>query len=266
MAYINGKEILFSPILNYGFEEGKQEGYEEGRKAEKQQFWDYFFNYGKRRDFRGAFGSCFDGNTLKDIPYTITPIIDFVGHSPAENVFYYTNLDNANGADISHIKFDFSRLCEKVPNATPSLSNLFVNAKIDNIYLDLTGIKSVNQLFNYANCGRDPMNITLKVTETLTTYTNPFYYLEMPAGVKIIFTDDSVIAGSIAFPQTKSLTAESAKSVINALKNYVGTENELVKKLTFPSTVWERLNSAEAPPSENTWQEYVNVVKGWATA
>ena len=61
------------------------------------------------------------------------------------------------------------------------------------------------------------------------------------------------------------LNVASAKSAIEALYVYKGTQHELARTISFNDDVWARLNAAEAPPSEATWQEYVMTVKGWST-
>lgn len=61
------------------------------------------------------------------------------------------------------------------------------------------------------------------------------------------------------------LNVASAKSAIEALYVYKGTQYELARTISFNDDVWARLNAAEVPPSEATWQEYVMTVKGWST-
>lgn len=64
--------------------------------------------------------------------------------------------------------------------------------------------------------------------------------------------------------QTNSkLTAESAKSVLIALKNYAGTKNEDVYSVLLHSDVWDLLDAeGETAPGNITWKAYVDS-KGW---
>ena len=57
MAYINGREVLFSPQVNYGFEEGRQK--------EWSDFWDVFQDRGNRRDYVRAFQIGWNNETFK---------------------------------------------------------------------------------------------------------------------------------------------------------------------------------------------------------
>lgn len=251
--------------------ENEQKVFEAGKQAEKKAFWDNFFNNGKRKSFRGAFGSCFDAELLKDVPYTITPIKAYTQDVPAFNMFYHTNRDNDSNSskrvDISHIKFDFTKVNSYASGATGcKLSQVFYNAGVNNVVMDLTGVTSVDMLFWYANSSKGkPNKITLKVTESLIKYSNPFYALSVE-NLDIRFTEDSVIVASIAFTDNTNLIVESAINIINTLKNFAGTDKELANKLTFPVAVWNRLEaSGITPPSGSTWKDYVNL-KGWAYA
>lgn len=244
---------------------GHKAGVEAGKQVHKKEFWDTFFNYGKRKEWRCAFGACFDKtllDELKNVPYVITPVRGYAAANVEYGIFYYTNRDNAAQlVDISHIKFDFSKI-----GFNYNISNVFLNAAVDNIILDLTPIKKVSQLFVYSDSSTKPTKITLTVTEDLTSYSNPFYYLNNTKGVNIQFTEGSVIAASISFSYTTGLIVESAINIINTLKNYVGTDQEFIYTLTFPTEVWDRLEaSGITPPSGNTWKEHVNN-KGWAYA
>lgn len=57
MAYLNGKEILFSPKIHIdpATEEKLQAARQEGRLAEQSDFWDMFQHNGKRKTYLNAF-------------------------------------------------------------------------------------------------------------------------------------------------------------------------------------------------------------------
>lgn len=60
------------------------------------------------------------------------------------------------------------------------------------------------------------------------------------------------------------LTAESAKSVINALVNYTGTEYEFKKSIQFSSTTLTYLETeGKTAPGNITWTEYAMYIKCW---
>lgn len=60
------------------------------------------------------------------------------------------------------------------------------------------------------------------------------------------------------------LTAESAKSFINCLKNYAGTDKEYSYTISFSPTTWGYLDAEgeTASPNGNSWRQYINDL-GW---
>lgn len=72
-----------------------------------------------------------------------------------------------------------------------------------------------------------------------------------------------VIPISMSFSSTSSLTAESAISIINALKDYSGTDKEFTQTITFSAETKSALEALGATsPNGNTWLEYIGD-KGW---
>jgi hypothetical protein len=72
-----------------------------------------------------------------------------------------------------------------------------------------------------------------------------------------------IIATTISFASSAKLTAESAISVINCLKDFSGTENELVHTITFHANTKTALDALGAvAPNGLTWLEYA-LSKGW---
>ena len=60
------------------------------------------------------------------------------------------------------------------------------------------------------------------------------------------------------------LTVESAKSVINALVDYTGTDKEFTKSIYFSSTTLSLLEAEGATaPGGLTWIEYASNIKCW---
>jgi hypothetical protein len=75
----------------------------------------------------------------------------------------------------------------------------------------------------------------------------------------------NTIPVTISFQYSRLLTVYSAKSIINALVNYAGTDKEGTYTLTFHADTWTKLNT-EAPREDGlTWQDYVTQQKGWST-
>ena len=77
------------------------------------------------------------------------------------------------------------------------------------------------------------------------------------------FTTASPITGTLDFKQSRKLTIDSLKNIINALVDYSGTTYEGTYKLILNSTCNATLEAEGATaPNGLTWQEYA-LVKGW---
>lgn len=195
MAYINGKEVLFSSHVSYGYDEGKQ--------AEYDGFWDSYQRNGERTNYMYAFsGAGWTPKTLKP-KYKIAP-------TDATSMFYicgYTSyqdvIDYATIAD----KFDFSK-------ATKA-DNLFYSARIDNIYVDLSSATSANNAFN-GGWTSSLKSLTLKVTDKLTKASNMFDYLHTLE--HLIFTEgSSIVFNGLNLQWSTKLDRESIESIINVV-------------------------------------------------
>lgn len=149
-----------------------------GTSAEGQtwydKFWDTFQQNGNRKNYQNAFGSCFTPEIFKP-KYAIVPKRAYNGDSPENNMFLMTNREGGyNKIDLTNFPIDLSHLYDTY---TGNVGTVFNNANIENIFVDLTNIQKVSTLFNYNNSSREPTNICLRITDSLTSITNMFYYM-----------------------------------------------------------------------------------------
>ncbi len=222
------------------------EVYEAGQKAENLAFWDAYTNKGNI-NFPSAF-SCSEGyyakwnkNNFKP-PYKLTV-------TNANTMFSYFSYQKGLVAITPDI-VDFSKCT--------TAERTFRNSYCSPLVVDFSSLEVMNQTFCSDNGGQ-MKNTTVKVTEALTSTSNPFMHNIYGA----TFTDDSVIACSISFSYCTSMTVAQAKSIINALKDFSGTDKEFTCKVTFPSAVKTLLeNEGATAPNGNTWLGYVDD-KGW---
>ena len=241
-----------------GYEEGHEAGIEVGKQAEYDRFWDNFQNYGKRKNYRHAFsGAGWTNDTLKP-KYPI--VFDGSQSQQCGSMFAFLNryAETEPYIDLEHITkmIDFSK-CTWADST-------FANANIKNIYADLSNCTRLYLTFSNADGVMALDNVYIKVSEKCTSYSSTFNYAYNLTTIR--FLEGSVIAATISFAQCTKLTVESTLSIIEALKNYAGTDSEGAYTLTFPSAVWDRLEaSGITPPSENTWKDYV-YSKGWLYA
>lgn len=225
-------------------------GVTDGKQSEYDAFWDNFQNYGNK-PYTCMYmfaGGGWNSENFK-------PKYDIViGGTSCTGMFQYfnTSKNNENPIDMiqvfkeQNIKFD----------GVFGWQDVFNNANIST--LPTVSMSNLNKSF-YC-CSRletiEKLILTKKPSSTSSAFS-------LCTSLKNI-----VIEGEIGISLSMSsspLTVESAKSVINALTNYAGTTNELTYKLTLKSTVWTALNEAEAPPTGDTWKDYVTSL-GWQCA
>lgn len=201
------------------------EVYDAGKQAEYDRFWDTHQINGTRNIYAGAFAG-WRGVNFKP-KYKIAP----KGSTVAWYMFYAFNRTEQTMFDMSPYNdmLDFSG----VTNA----SNMFADARVKNLYCDLSKCTDINHIFHNINSVASNY-ITLKLSAVLTTTTNAFR--NMNSLTEIRFTEDSEIKASISFSWQNNLSDESVQSIINALGVVTST-----KTITFHSTVANKLTTEQ---------------------
>lgn len=194
------------------------EGYEAGKQAEYDRFWDNFQQNGNRTDYRNGFGRGWTAETFKP-KYDIRP-------TDAYMMFYNTDLggiDLAEHLNSLGVTIDFSN-CK-------NMQWIFERARISRVgVIDITGAVAANTIF--ANCSLLHTIDTLIVSENSTAVTNSFGGCTSLANITI----EGIIAQNANFKDCP-LTHDSLMSIINALKNFVEK-----KTLRYPSGSIKEVN------------------------
>lgn len=240
----NGYEI--------GYQEGNVKGVEQGKQAEYDRFWDSFQQNGERAMYGLAFaGVGWKQDTLKP-KYLIKPnSATSEKNNGVNQMFSLCNWNQQPLIDYSLIKdkFDFSE-CTKAPQ-------LFSNAWIDNIDVDLSNCTELYQTFGHGNNGSTP-NIRLKVSEK-AVFNRTFYW----NSANVTFTEDSVI-GQNGLDLVRSTTMEKSHltSVINALST---TTSGLAVTLSLQAVdkAFETSEGANDGSTSEEWTTLVNTKKNW---
>jgi hypothetical protein len=245
MAYINGKEVLFSPSITIG--EGYDKGFEEGKKAGNDALWDMITQHGTRTDFGYAF-SRWDSEYIrpnrKIIPTTA---------NGSQSTFYacpYLKKIEAAYFDFSQKAYGggaynfFAHSCSSLEEIEDI--GLIAQPKYDYAFGYCTKLKTI------AKMGVDES----------TTFVQAFDACRSLANITV----DGTIGKSISFKDCP-LTVASMESIIDALKDYANTDYANTYTLTFNDAAWARLDAAH-PDIVSGWDSYRNYISinyGWNT-
>jgi hypothetical protein len=250
MAYINGKEVLFSPSITIG--EGYDKGFEEGKKAEYDAFWNGLQNNGERNDYSYAFaswGAEYIRPKYKVIPTAVTG---------AANTFLYCN----SLKKIESQYFDFSQK----PYATG------YNRGYDYLCANCVALEEIEDIglvpqitYQYAFTGCHKLKTIAKLcSNENTTFTGAFDWCNALENITI----EGTIGKSISFAHCP-LTYESMKSIISHLKQLMGAEHS--QTITFSQACWDLLeeHNEECPMYSYNgygWRQMIGSDLYWATS
>lgn len=251
MAYINGKEILFSPTVDI---EGS---YSEGKQAEHKAFWDsacpnpniYSGNYK------------FAGTSWTDT--TFKPNISLIIYNAA-SMFNMCNITDLAGIlDRQGLVFDFS--------PCTNFSNTFAYAKLTTIpVLDTTGCSVLSGIFYDSRAIHTIEKLILK-SDGSQTFSNLFYNCQALVNIVI----EGVIGQSgFNMQWSTKLSKASIESIINALDDETKIDangNPLSRSITLSREAVQRefrevnfeTGEAIAGDESGEWNWLIGTVSGW---
>lgn len=239
--------------------ENEQKVFDAGKQAEYDAFWDVYQNKGNYVNTQYMFSG--EGWT----PANFKPKYGFIpsaGDGYTKTFYYCCAKRNTNLLDLIDVAKKQNINMFQPANTYSSMFEYARILTIPTIDASTTrGNTAFTKTFYYADYTHTIEKIILEdnndITSSYVTFTNTFAGMSRLANI----TFEGPIRRDISF-SSSPLTVESAKNIIEHLENYTGTTKELTYKLTLKSTVWTALNNAEAPPSGETWQEYVTSL-GW---
>lgn len=193
---------------------GYDEGFEAGKQAEYGAFWDAFQQNGNRTNYRRAFVHWLE----EPIPRYFVKLSNSAGVEKSNNsseVFAYLGVkSNITKNDPNDILIDVSHLCSKLDFSECTIvNNLFTNARVRNIDVDLSGCTTITRAFAKGDYGDiDCITVTFSGNNL---FDNTF------AGTNTLTTIAvrGEIGNSISFSDSVSLSKESITSIINALSS-----------------------------------------------
>lgn len=233
--------------------ENEQKVFDAGKKAEYDHFWDVFQQNGERTNYDSAFyGFRSSGNFYPK--YDITPtgnanrMMQYFGISDSEPIDLAARLEECG------VKLDTSK-------ATNLLQAFYWRLGVTRLP-EISLVSATNTSLVITN------NLLLRTIDKVIFSDDgnqPSASSCLSANEKLVnVTVEGVIGKSINLAQSHSLSAESAISIIEHLKNYKGTDEEYTQKLTLSSYAWDRLEAHSTAPDGSTWREYVKNALGWS--
>lgn len=208
---------------------GTEEGYESGKKAQYDAFWDAYQQNGNRTNYNMAFGGVgWTDETFKP-KYPIAP----VGNAATENTFYASEITNIPDGllDFSQVTYCYMTFrLSKLITAPP---------------LDLSNCAN-GTIWLFGQCANLKEIKTVTVSEQVT-YSN--FVFSCAALEKITFA--GTIGQALNFQWSPLLTNESVQSIIDHLKDLTGAT---AQTLTFHATVGANLTDEQkAAISAKNW-------------
>ena len=239
-------------VYTAGYEKGKAEvipsgdyaqGFEAGKQAEYDAFWDAYQDGGKRTDYAFAYaGLYWDKKTTK----------------PKHDMFVtyaFEMFRSAGDMDLTTLDviLDFS-------NCT-SFSNFMHSSLITHIGI-ISTVMAKDLSYSFYNCQElHTIDGLILKNDGSQTFTTTFSRCDILANITI----EGTIGKSISFADSP-LAADSAISVITHLKNFYGASDAYSQTLTFSASTWAALDALGASsPANNTWRNYVETELAWNT-
>lgn len=224
-------------------------GYNEGYKAgEEVGFWDGYgegASYGHETGYQEGYDDGYSTGWPTGYANGESDGIA-IGRDLAYNAFW--DAFQANGTRTSYVNVfaglgwtDDTYNPKYTINATSHAGGMFnyctgiTSTKVAIVIDNIAANTSV-----FANCSRLKTIPSLKVTDTVKSYSEWFYGCS--ALEEINFTEDSVVKANISFASSPLLTTASVDSIIHALKDLTGATTQT---LTLHATVGGKLTQAQ---------------------
>lgn len=249
---------IFAEDMHYWvvdvYNAGNSNGYEAGKQAEYDAFWDAFQNYGNKKKYDRAFYN----HDYQDYNHwnknTIRPKYDLIPTS-ADRMFYRVT-------GISNLEEHFQELGVKIDfSKSISLALAFCYGDwVTFPTLDCSSASMVEAMFS--QCYSLETIGRWLVSDKLKNYINAFGSCIKLKNIIV----EGVIAVSISF-STSPLTVESMLSIITHLKDYSGTENAGAYTLTLKDSC-KTLMAEQGVIDElggKTYDQYITDI-GWNLA
>lgn len=255
-SYENGYDIGYSEGETAGYNSGHAVGVEDGKQTERDELlptmWGAITAQGEKREYKNAFNFLWLDKTTFKPEYNIVPtnaVAMFKGCS--QGLPEELQVDMLEYEEETGVILDFW--------SCTAISNTFYNCDLFKAlgFMDLSNV-TAEPRNTFANSAIQRIDAIILPDINLT------YMFSNATNLSYINFDETYVYRILNL-QSCPLDNESAISLINALYDYSGTENEFAYTVTLNDEVWARLDAlGNVSPNGNTWREYAQDKK-WNT-
>lgn len=225
--------------------------YEKGQDDGITTFLNEFQQNGNRDNYQCAFGAQWTKEMLAQLPHPVRPKNAYMMFWTNTGEYVIIN-DFVEWCEETNFVLDFSNCVNAYYGLARLHSEHFGT-------LDFRKCTDLGLLFYSHNNVRGVVKIDNFISSEITGFrTNTFQNAIRLTDIKM----SGVVACSINL-QACPLNVESMKSVISALENYSGTDNEFKYTVSFSSNCLTALETeGNTSPNDNSWLEYIEDL-GW---
>lgn len=246
----NAYEAGYNKGLNDAPPSGNyQDGFDAGKQAEYDRFWDMYQDGGNRTDYQMAFaGKGWNASTIKP-RYDIRPTACFE---------MFRGCGEFDATEIG-VSIDFSQ--------STTFTNFAHSSGITHIGV-FNASNASGFSYSFYNCEKlQTIDKLVLKTDGTQTFTNAFDRCTALANITI----EGTIGKSISFVDCP-LSYESMKNIIEHLKDYYNdSANAYTQTITFSQECWDLLaeHDEESPLYQSNgggWEDFITREMKWSTS
>jgi hypothetical protein len=233
------------------------EVFEAGKKSQYDEFWDNFQDYGKRTGYVNGFsGFCWTKETFKPKykPITFSGDCWYKSRKMFENfgVREYNKLET-DGVDLTPDIVDFSN--------SNNLNNAFYGATFRSVTVDMSNATSFGGMFG-GNDGGSVKYITLTTSDKTAAFSSNVFSYQTYL-IELIFTEGSVVKGTLDLRHSTGLTKRSITSIINALSSTTSGTTVTFSKTAVNNAFGINVDDASTYPEGSEFYILRNSKSNW---
>lgn len=230
-------------VYDAGFTAGQEQG---GGDSHYDTFWDAYQENGNRIDYDRAFGGI--GWTAETFKPKYLPIRPTIGSM-------YMTFAYSDVGKIDESILDTSQM--------KNLAMSFYQQSADNeqgvyyVEIDVSSLTRMSDTFNY---NKPLKTVILKNIPETCDFTGGFTGCE---GITDFTVSGTIGGTTLNLQNAYKLTLESAKHIMQHLKNHSGTDKANTCTVRFSTNVWTLLDAdGNTAPGNVSWSQYLTDI-GW---